>query len=161
MKFLLEIMIYCICFSLICVLLRGRDGKNMLMFYPKELKRYAIKKGIATKKELRRRFVAANILLAILMTANLYLIVCVWNHKTIFSEILVQNLIILQVWNIYDGIVMDKIWPEHSDFWIMDEMKHLWKGISFKELLLKRIIYIPITVLWAYLAALVFHRIIG
>jgi hypothetical protein len=47
------------------------------------------------------------------------LIIAVWNRVSEFKTAYLQALLFLEVMNIYDGIVIDKLWVGHSKFWIL------------------------------------------
>ena len=53
------------------------------------------------------------------MLTLLILIIAVWNRVSDFKTAYLQALLFLEVMNIYDGIVIDKLWVGHSKFWIL------------------------------------------
>ena len=55
----------------------------------------------------------------IVMLSALVLIIVVWNHVSDFKTAYLQALLFLEVMNIYDGVVIDKLWVGHSKFWIL------------------------------------------
>ncbi len=55
----------------------------------------------------------------IVMLTSLILIIAVWNRVSDFKTAYLQALLFLEVMNIYDGIVIDKLWVGHSKFWIL------------------------------------------
>ena len=55
----------------------------------------------------------------IVMLTSLILIIAVWNRVSGFKTAYLQALLFLEVMNIYDGIVIDKLWAGHSKFWIL------------------------------------------
>lgn len=92
---------------------------NGLYFYPKPVQERAYEIGLTdreTVKRQRRRFMTA---FYIVMLAALVLIILVWNQVSDFKSAYLQALLFLEVMNIYDGIVIDKLWVGHGKFWIL------------------------------------------
>ena len=92
---------------------------NGLYFYPKAVQERAYEIGLTdmeTVKKQRKRFMT---LFYIVMLSALVLIIAVWNHVSDFKTAYLQALLFLEVMNIYDGVVIDKLWVGHSKFWIL------------------------------------------
>ena len=92
---------------------------NGLYFYPKAVQERAYEIGLTdreTVKKQRKRFMT---LFYIVMLSALVLIIAVWNRVTDFKNAYLQALLFLEVMNIYDGVVIDKLWVGHSKFWIL------------------------------------------
>lgn len=92
---------------------------NGLYFYPKTVQERAYEIGLTdreTVKKQRKRFMT---LFYIVMLSALVLIIAVWNHVIDFKNAYLQALLFLEVMNIYDGVVIDKLWVGHSKFWIL------------------------------------------
>ena len=92
---------------------------NGLYFYPKTVQEWAYEIGLTdreTVKKQRKRFMT---LFYIVMLSALVLIIAVWNHVIDFKNAYLQALLFLEVMNIYDGVVIDKLWVGHSKFWIL------------------------------------------
>lgn len=92
---------------------------NGLYFYPKAVQQRAYEIGLTgreTVKKQRRRFMT---LFYIVMLTALVLIIAVWNQIRAFETAYLQALLFLEVMNIYDGTVIDKLWVGHSKFWIL------------------------------------------
>lgn len=159
MKYILELIYYCFCFSLVCVVARGKNPLNILCFYPKNLKEKAIELGLSTNKKINIQCLFILLSLTLVMASNLYLIVCIWNKSQSFTSIFLESLFFLQLWNIYDACIMDKLWPEKNDFWMIPEIKHLWSPPTFKEIFFKRLPYVPALIIFSLLAALFFPLI--
>ncbi|MBQ8960346.1 MAG: hypothetical protein IJ071_03900, partial [Ruminococcus sp.] len=70
----------------------------------------------ATMTQKRKRFMTAFYL--VMLTA-LVLIIAVWDRVSDFKTAYLLALLFLEVMNIYDGIVIDKLWVGHSKFWIL------------------------------------------
>lgn len=92
---------------------------NGLYFYPKPVQERAFAIGLTdreTVKQKRKRFMTAFYL--VMLTAMIF-IIAVWNQISDFKSAYLQALLFLEVMNIYDGIVIDKLWVGHSRFWIL------------------------------------------
>ena len=92
---------------------------NGLYFYPKAVQERAYEIGLTdreTVKKQRKRFMT---LFYIVMLSALVLIIVVWNNVSDFKTAYLQALLFLEVMNIYDGVVIDKLWVGHSKFWIL------------------------------------------
>lgn len=92
---------------------------NGLYFYPKAVQERAYEIGLTdreTVKKQRKRFMT---LFYIVMLSALVLIIAVWNRVSDFKTTYLQALLFLEVMNIYDGVVIDKLWVGHSKFWIL------------------------------------------
>lgn len=82
---------------------------NGLYFYPKAVQERAYEIGLTdreTVKQKRKRFMTA---FYIVMLTALVLIIAVWNLVSDFKTAYFQALLFLEVINIYDGIVIDKL----------------------------------------------------
>lgn len=111
---------------------------NGLYFYPKAVQERAYKIGLTdreTVKEQRKRFMT---LFYIVMLTALVLIIAVWNHVNDFKNAYLQALLFLEVMNIYDGIVIDKLWVGHSKFWILKGTEDIPFVQTWTQVLKKR-----------------------
>lgn len=94
--------------------------------------------------------------MVLVMTINLFLIIRIWNRAEDFKTVFNQALFFLQFWNVYDGAVMDKMWAEINDFWMIPEIKDMWAIPSWSVIFKKRLPYVPILVLFAFIAGKIF-----
>ena len=115
----LQLCLYCLLFTaMVRYSVRG-GAINGLYFYPKAVQERAYEIGLTdreTVKKQRKRFMT---LFYIVMLSALVLIIAVWNRVTDFKNAYLQALLFLEVMNIYDGVVIDKLWVGHSKFWIL------------------------------------------
>lgn len=116
---IIQLILYCLLFTaMVRIAVRG-GAVNGLYFYPKPVQERAYEIGLTdreTVKRQRRRFMTT---FYIVMLAALVLIILVWNQVSVFKTAYLQALLFLEVMNIYDGIVIDKLWVGHSKFWIL------------------------------------------
>ncbi len=59
------------------------------------------------------------------MTVTLLMIIGMWNRVSDFKTAYIQALIFLEVMNIYDGVVIDKLWVGHSRFWVIPGLEDM------------------------------------
>ncbi len=115
----LQLLLYCLLFTAMVRYSVKGGAINGLYFYPKAVQERAYEIGLTdreTVKQKRKRFMTA---FYIVMLTALVLIIAVWNHVSDFKTAYLQALLFLEVMNIYDGIVIDKLWVGHSKFWIL------------------------------------------
>ena len=74
----------------------------------------------------------------IVMLTALVLIIAVWNHVKDFKTAYLQALLFLEVMNIYDGIVIDRLWVGHSKFWILKGTEDIPFVQTWAQVLKKR-----------------------
>ena len=87
------------------------------------------------------------------MLTALVLIIAVWNHVNDFKTAYLQALLFLEVMNIYDGIVIDKLWVGHSKFWILKGMEDIPFVQTWAQVLKKRSFLAMIWVVGALIVA--------
>lgn len=153
MLYIIQLIIYCATFSLICVAARANNPINILYFYPKDMQEKAFELGLTNKKSMKIKMSIMLSILFLVMIAELFIIIKFWNNVSRFKPAFYQAMFFLQLWNIYDGIVMDKLWPEKSDFWIIPELKDIYIVPSWSEIIKKRLIFIPFLFLFALIMA--------
>ena len=85
--------------------------------------------------------------LLVMLVVMIYL-----NRVNNFAEAYLQALLFLEVMNIFDGIVIDRIWVGTSRLWLIEGMEGVpyvkpWKRVFFERTLL--------AVIWVVMAAVV------
>ena len=126
---------------------------NGLYFYPKAVQERAFEIGLTdreTVKRKRKRFMAA---FYIVMLTALVLIIAVWNRVSEFKTAYLQALLFLEVMNIYDGIVIDKLWVGHSKFWVLKGTEGIPFVQTWAQVLKKRSFLALIWVVGALIVA--------
>jgi len=111
---------------------------NGLYFYPKAVQERAFEIGLTdreTVKQKRKRFMTA---FYIVMLTALVIIIAVWNRVSDFKTAYLQALLFLEVMNIYDGVVIDKLWVGHSKFWILKGTEDIPFVQTWTQVLKKR-----------------------
>ena len=74
----------------------------------------------------------------IVLLAALVLIIGLWNRTSTFGDAYWQALLFLEVMNIYDGIVIDKLWVGHSQFWVLPGLEEMPFVQTWGQVLKKR-----------------------
>ena len=126
---------------------------NGLYFYPKAVQERAFEidlTDIETVRRKRKHFMTA---FYIVMLTALVLIIAVWNHVKDFKTAYLQALLFLEVMNIYDGIVIDKLWVGHSKFWILKGTEDIPFVQTWAQVLKKRSFLALIWVVGALIVA--------
>ena len=113
----IQLILYCILFTgMVRYAVRG-GAINGLYFYPKAVQEKAFEIGLITPEKMKKKRRIFMTEFYIVMLVALVLIIGLWNHVTDFKTAYLQALLFLEVMNIYDGVVIDKIWVGYSKFW--------------------------------------------
>lgn len=148
-----QLCLYCLLFTaMVRYSVRG-GAINGLYFYPKAVQERAYEIGLTdreTVKKQRKRFMT---LFYIVMLSALVLIIAVWNRVIDFKNVYLQALLFLEVMNIYDGVVIDKLWVGHSKFWILKGTEDIPFVQTWTQVLKKRSFLALIWVVGALIVA--------
>ena len=88
----------------------------------------------------------------IVMLIALVLIIGLWNHVSDFQTAYLEALLFLEVMNIYDDIMIDKIWGGKSKFWLLPGCEDIPYVQTWLQVLKKRSF---LTLIWMAGAAIV------
>ncbi len=149
---LIELIAFCALFTGMVKLAVGDNALNGLYFYPKAVREKAYELGIADRKTIamkRKRFMVVFVL--VMFMALLAIIVC-FNDTHDFKHAYLEALLFLEVMNWYDGIVIDRLWVGHSEFWIIPGCEDIPYVQTWRQVLVKRGV---LTIIWVVGAALV------
>ena len=138
MLLLLQNVLYCLLYASLIKCAVRNDGRNCLYFYPKEYIEEAQKRGIADKETVMKRSKWFMIPFCIIIFVALILIISVWNHVMDFKTAYLQACLFLVVMNWFDGIVIDKLWVEHSKIWIIPGMEDVSYAKPWSYMLKRR-----------------------
>ncbi len=119
----LQLLLYCLLFTAMVKIAVIGGAVNGLYFYPKEVQDRAIELGLIDRNTMNRKRKCFMIPFFIVMLAALVLIIGLWNGASSFGEAYWQALLFLEVMNIYDGVVIDKLWVGHSQFWVLPRLE--------------------------------------
>ena len=147
----LQLLLYCLLFTAMVKIAVIGGAVNGLYFYPKAVQDRAIELGLIdrdTMNRKRKRFMTS---FYIVILAALVLIIGVWNRVSAFDEAYWQALLFLEVMNVYDGVVIDKLWVGHSRFWVLPGLEDAPFVQTWRQVLTKRSI---LTLIWVARAAI-------
>ena len=125
---------------------------NGLYFYPKAVQERAYEIGLTDRETVKKQRKHFMTLFYIVMLTAFVLIIAVWNHVSDFKTAYLQALLFLEVMNIYDGVVIDKLWVGHSKFWILKGTEDIPFVQTWSQVLKKRSF---LAVIWVIGAAIV------
>ena len=116
---ILQLVLFCALFTLMVKLAVRNNALNALFFYPKPVQERVYQLGLTSRETvaMKRKLFMIPFFLVILIA--LLLIIGLWNGIRDFRPAYFQALLFLEVMNVYDGIVIDKLWVGHSKFWIL------------------------------------------
>ncbi len=106
----LQLVIYCLIFTLMVRYAVRGGAVDGLYFYPKTVQERAMEIGLTTQETIKKKRKIFMTEFYIVMLVALVLIIGLWNRVTDFKTAYLQALLFLEVMNVYDGIVIDKIW---------------------------------------------------
>ena len=152
MLIVLQLVLYCMLFTImvkIAVIGGAIDG---LYFYPKPVQERAFAIGLTDRETVARKRRRFMIPFFLVMLSALVLIIGVWNHISDFKTAYLLALLLLEVMNWYDGIVIDKLWVGTSKFWLLPGCEDIPYVQTWRQVLKKRSI---LTLIWVAGAAIV------
>ena len=147
-----QLILYCSLFTLMVKYAVRGGAINGLYFYPKVVQDRAIEIGLTDRNTMNRKKKEFMILFYIVMLAALVLIIAFWNRVRDFQTAYFQALLFLEVMNVYDGIVIDKLWVGNSSFWLLPGCEDLPYIQTWAQVLKKRSV---LALIWVAGAAIV------
>ena len=151
-RLILQLILYCALFTLMVKYAVRGCAIDSLYFYPKTVQDRAIEIGLTDRDTMNRKRKMFMTLFYIVMLAALVLIIAFWNRVRDFRTAYLQSLLFLEVMNIYDGIVIDKLWVGYSKFWLLPGCEDLSYIQTWAQVLKKRSV---LAVIWVAGAAIV------
>ena len=148
----LQLVLFCVLFTLMVKLAVGGSALNGLYFYPKPVQEKVYALGLTNQETVARKRKYFMIPFFLVMLSALALIIGLWNGVRRFWPAYWQALLFLEVMNWYDGIVIDRLWVGHSCFWIIPGTEEIPFVQTWPQVLKKRGI---LTLIWIVGAALV------
>lgn len=148
----LQLIIYCLIFTLMVRFAVRGGAADGLYFYPKDIQDRAIELGLATKESINRKRKIFMTEFYVIMLVTLVLIIGLWNHISDFKTAYLYALIFLEVMNWYDGIFIDELWVRYSKFWVLPGCEDMPYVQTIGQMLKKRII---LSFIWVAGAAIV------
>ena len=157
----LQLVIYCMIFTLMVRYAVRGGAVDGLYFYPKPVQERAIEIGLATQETIKKKRKIFMTEFYIVMLAVLVLIIGLWNHVSDFKTAYLQALLFLEVMNVYDGIVIDKIWVGYSKFWLIPGCEDIPYVQTWMQVLKKGSFLVMIWVIGAAIVAGIVVLIFG
>ena len=148
----IQLVLFCLLFTLMVRYSVRGGAVNGLFYYPKTVQERAFEFGLSTREEMKKKRKIFMTEFYAVMGIVLVLIIAFWNKVTDFKTAYIQALLFLEVMNWYDGIVIDKIWVGYSKFWILPGCEDIPYVQTWKQMFKKRII---LTLIWVAGAAIV------
>ncbi len=149
MIIMIQLVLFCLLFTLLVRLSAIGGGINALYFYPKAVQERAFSLGLTDEKTVKRKRIVFMIPFLLIMLTALLLMIGLWNGVNDFWTAYLQALLFLEVMNWYDGIVIDKLWVGHSRLWLIEECADIPYVQPWKQVLKKRGI---LTAVWIVLS---------
>ena len=149
---ILQLVIYCLIFTLMVKYSVRGGAVDGLYFYPKAVQDRAIEIGLSTRETINRKRKIFMTEFYLVMLVTLVLIIGLWNHISDFKTAYLYALLFLEVMNWYDGIVIDKIWVGYSKFWRLKGCEDIPYVQTWAQMLKKRIF---LTLIWVVGAVIV------
>ena len=162
-KYIIENVIFLGIFTLLVRLYAIGGAINAVFFYPKEYQRLAVERGLTNEAHIKKRHTVFLSTFIPALLVLLMIIVGVVNKADSFSSAYFQSLLFLEIMNIFDAIVIDKVWVAFSGLWKIKGMEGIpyvqtWKQVLKKRLTLA-VMWIPLSTVTAGLALLL-NRIV-
>ena len=148
-----QLALYCFIFSLMVRYAVRGGAADGLYFYPKTVQERAIEIGLTTQETIKKKRKIFMTEFYFVMLLTLVLIIGLWNHITDFKIAYLQALLFLEVMNIYDGIVIDKLWVGYSKFWILPGCEDIPFVQTWGQVFKKRFFLALIWIVGAAIAA--------
>ena len=148
----LQLTLYCALFTLMVRYAVRGGAIDGLYFYPKAVQDRAIEIGLTDRETMNRKRKGFMTLFFAVMLTALVSIIALWNRVRDFRTAYLQALLFLEVMNIYDGIVIDKLWVGNSKFWLLPGCEDLPYIQTWTEVLKKRSV---LALIWVAGAAIV------
>lgn len=145
MLIVIQLILFCLLFTLMVKLAVRNNAINALYFYPKPVQERAFALGLATREKVSRDMKIFMTAFYLVMLTALVLIIGLWNGVSDFGAAYLQAVLFLEVMNWYDGIVIDRFWVGHSKLWVIKGAEDIPYIRTWKQVLKKRGI---LTLIW-------------
>ena len=148
----LQLILFCALFTLMVKIAVGNNALNGLYFYPGPVQEKVYELGLTDRETVARKRKRFMLPFFLVMLAALVLIIGVWNRVSDFKTSYLLALLFLEVMNWYDGVVIDRLWVEHSRFGVIPGTEDVPFVQTWPQVLKKRGI---LTLIWIAGAAVV------
>ena len=140
MVLILEGLLMCAFLTLFCLFGKRGGAVRMVHLYEKEVQERAISLGLITPAQIRRNSLLFKVGGMTLYIACLLIFAYAVNGARTFADGFLQMLVILLIMGVYDRIVIDVWWVDHTDGWRIPGTEDLRPYIPAKVHLRKWVI---------------------
>ncbi len=154
---IIQLILYCILFTVMVKAGVGNNALNGLYFYPEPVREKVYELGLTDRETVAQKRKRFMIPFFIVMGVSLVMIIGIWNRVHTFLPAYKQTLLFLEVMNWYDGIVIDRFWVGHSRFWVIPGTEDIPFVQTWPQVLKKRGI---LTLIWLIGAAIIAGMIV-
>ncbi len=149
----IEAAVLCVVFFLIIFFFVFFDRRGGLQWYPKEVQKAALQRGVITEERLKIQNKTSKTLMLIAGAVMILGSVFYVNKTQEWIKAFGQIYFLCFVMNWFDAIVIDYIWVRKTKYWIIPELSDLEisKSLGFliRERLVMCLVYIPLSALFA------------
>ena len=149
---IVQLILFCLLFTLMVKLAVRDNALNALYFYPKPVQERAFALGLADRAAVKRNRTIFMTAFYVVMLTALILIIGLWNGVSDFGTAYLQAVLFLEVMNWYDGIVIDRLWVGYSKLWIIKGTEDIPYVQTWKQVIKKRLF---LTLVWIVGSAVV------
>jgi len=152
LKFIIENIVFLGLFTLLVRLYAIGGAINAVFFYPKDYQKFVVERGLTTEEHIKKRHALFLYTFIPFLLIALMIIIGVINKSDTFKTAYLQSLLFLEIMNVFDGIVIDKVWVGYAKLWKIEGMERVPYIQTWKQVLIKRAI---LAAIWVPLAAVV------
>ncbi|MBE7728188.1 MAG: hypothetical protein E7244_28495 [Enterocloster citroniae] len=152
LRYIIENIVFLALFTVLVRLYALGGAINAVFFYPKEYQRTTVERGLTDEQHIKKHHRIFLFTFIPIMLIALTVIVGAINRADTFLSAYLQSLIFLEIMNVYDGIVIDKIWVGNAKLWKIEKMEDIPYVQTWRQVLIKRSI---LAAAWIPLAAIV------
>lgn len=140
MVLVLEGLLMCVFLTMFCLLGKRGGAVRLVHLYEKEVQERAISLGLITPAQIRRNSLFFKLAGMVLYIACLLTFAYAINGARTFADGFLQMLVLLLIMGVYDRIVIDVWWVDHTDGWRIPGTEDLQPYIPAKVRLRKWVI---------------------
>lgn len=119
-KITIEAIIYTLVYTAMMLgIFKVQGARRQLYNYPPAIREKAIERGITTQEELDTNAKKNKSVGLLLMLLLCVFMTCIINKQHTFLDGFVQSYIFLNVFSLFDALVIDTIWFCHSKWWLI------------------------------------------
>ena len=133
-----DLFLYCAVFTVLVKIFAGKSPLDCLYFYPKRVQERVYELGLTDEETVRKKRKVFLIVFTLSMLVLLIIAVRYLEGVRDLKTAYFRCLLFLEVMNIFDGIVIDKIWVAKDPFWKIEEVKEIPYVQTWKEVFVKR-----------------------